>query len=156
MSRLLLHLLPTSVPGTKGSFKQLLKNMGQIGLRVALRPVWAAWLTTLLQQRQNPCGQLYWPNFPQPSEEIFLPCFWPAFEKAREGTCVKVRLGHCPSPGPQKHWWIRAQRAQKMLPKEALLRKGGGQNSSSLPDTWLASGQDPYLASISQREAVVR
>lgn len=76
LSRLILHLLPTSVPRTEGRFKQLLKNMGQTGLRVALRPVWATWLTLLLQERQNPCGQLPWPNFPQPSEEIFLPCFW--------------------------------------------------------------------------------
>lgn len=35
--------------GAEGGLKQLLKHMGQTGLRVALRPVWAAWLTTLLQ-----------------------------------------------------------------------------------------------------------
>lgn len=66
----------------------------------------------------------------QPSEETFLPCFWPgathdkpAFEKAREETYIKVRLGHCPSPGLQKNWWIRVPRAQKTLTIGALLRR---------------------------------
>lgn len=119
--------------------KELLKYTGQTGLRGALRPVWAAWLITLLQQRHtthvtNPSGLTFskWQLrcILQPSEEIFFSYFCPgathhklAFEKAREETYVKVSLSHCPSPGLQKHWWIRAQRAQKMLPIGTLLRR---------------------------------
>lgn len=64
--------------GTKGNVKQLLERMGQPEHRVALRLVWAAWLTTHWCSRENPMACLAFSKWqlsyiPQSSKEISFP-----------------------------------------------------------------------------------
>lgn len=105
----------------------------------------------------NPRGltSFKWPlrHIPQPSEEIFLPCFWsgvkhhrPAFEKARRNPCQGQGQGQAqPLPTLQKNQWIWAS-------KGPCWGERGRQPSPLLPDPWHAHGQttNPPISQLKQ------